>query len=103
MLFPYSALTFNSHRIHYDRPYATQVEGYPDLVVHGPLCATLPVEDVQRQCPGTRIASFEFVALSPLFAGAEFEIGGYCEGNTVHVWTQTPDGCLGMLGKAELA
>jgi 3-methylfumaryl-CoA hydratase len=103
LLFRYSALTFNSHRIHYDHPYVTKEEGYPDLVVHGPLCATLLVEEVQRQFPDSRIASFEFKAVSPLFANAEFGIGGCREGNTVHVWTTTPDGHLGMLAKAELA
>lgn len=103
LLFRYSALTFNSHRIHYDYPYVTQEEGYPDLIVHGPLCATLLVEEVQRQYPDARIASFEFKAVSPLFANAQFGIGGSREGNTVHVWTETPDGHLGMLAKAELA
>jgi 3-methylfumaryl-CoA hydratase len=103
LLFRYSALTFNSHRIHYDHPYVTKEEGYPDLVVHGPLCATLLVEEVQRQYPDSRIASFEFKAVSPLFANAKFGIGGCREGNTVHVWTTTPDGHLGMFAKAELA
>ncbi|RZT08230.1 3-methylfumaryl-CoA hydratase [Duganella sp. CF402] len=103
LLFRYSALTFNSHRIHYDHPYVVQEEGYPDLVVHGPLCATLLVEEVRRQYPDRRIAAFEFKALSPLFANAEFGIGGCLDGSTVHVWTETPDGCLGMLAKAELA
>jgi len=103
LLFRYSALTFNSHRIHYDYPYATQAEGYPDLVVHSPLCATLLMEEAQRQCPGRTIATFEFRALSPLFANRPFGIGGHIEGNTVHVWTQTPDGYLAMQAKAELA
>lgn len=103
LLFRYSALTFNSHRIHYDKPYAVHEEGYPDLVVHGPLCATLLIEEVQRQYPCKRIVSFEFKALSPLFANAEFRIGGCREGETVHVWTETPSGRLGMLAKAELA
>lgn len=103
LLFRYSALTFNSHRIHYDQPYAVNAEGYPGLVVHGPLCATLLVEEVQRQYPACRIAAFEFKAFSPLFANAEFGIGGRIDGKTVHVWTETPDGRLGMLAKAELA
>jgi 3-methylfumaryl-CoA hydratase len=102
LLFRYSALTFNSHRIHYDKPYAVNEEGYPDLVVHGPLCATLLIEEVQRQYPGSRIVSFEFKALAPLFANTEFGIGGCREGNTVHVWTETPEGAAGMLAKAEL-
>src|SRR5689334_15425119 len=52
LMFRYSALTFNGHRIHYDKPYATQVEGYPNLVVHGPLIATLLMDLLRRQCPG---------------------------------------------------
>ncbi len=103
LLFRYSALTFNSHRIHYDKAYVVNEEGYPDLVVHGPLCATLLVEEVQRQYPGSRIASFDFKALSPLFANTPFGIGGCREGNTVHAWTETPQGHLGMLARAELA
>jgi 3-methylfumaryl-CoA hydratase len=51
LLFRYSALTFNGHRIHYDRRYVTEVEGYPGLVVHGPLIATLLLDLLRRQCP----------------------------------------------------
>jgi len=102
LLFRYSALTFNSHRIHYDYPYATVEEGYPDLVVHGPLVATLLIEEVQQRFPGRSIGAFEFKALSPLFANAPFDIAGCIEGNTVHVWSQTPQGGLAMLAKAEL-
>jgi 3-methylfumaryl-CoA hydratase len=102
LLFRYSALTFNSHRIHYDYPYVTQEEGYPDLVVHGPLVATLLIEEVQRRFAGRRIGAFEFKAVSPLFANADFDIAGRIEGNTVHVWSQTPQGGLAMLAKADL-
>ncbi|EJN07623.1 MaoC family dehydratase N-terminal domain-containing protein [Herbaspirillum sp. YR522] len=102
LLFRYSALTFNSHRIHYDYPYATVEEGYPDLVVHGPLVATLLVEEVQQRFPGRGIGAFEFKALSPLFANTAFDIAGCIEGNTVHVWSQTPQGGLAMLARAEL-
>lgn len=70
LLFRYSALTFNSHRIHYDLPYATQVEGYPGLVVHGPLTATLLAHLAEHQI-GARLTSFSFRATAPTFAGTE--------------------------------
>lgn len=79
-LFRYSALTFNSHRIHYDRPYATEVEGYPGLVVHGPLSATYIVDAFLREHPGAELTSFEFSARAPLFAGELLHIVGRTEG-----------------------
>jgi len=68
MLFRYSALTFNGHRIHYDHPYVTQGEGYPGLVVHGPLIAMLLVDLVRRELPHATLQSFAFRALRPTFA-----------------------------------
>jgi 3-methylfumaryl-CoA hydratase len=68
LLFRFSAITFNSHRIHYDAPYARDVEGYPDLVVHGPLTAVTAGGFVE-QCTGRRLASFEFKATAPMFVG----------------------------------
>ena len=65
LLFRYSALTFNGHRIHYDRPYVTQVEGYPGLVVQGPLIATLLMDLLRRHLPGAQVASFRFKAVRP--------------------------------------
>jgi 3-methylfumaryl-CoA hydratase len=70
LLFRYSALTFNSHRIHYDRRYATTVEGYPGLVVHGPLMATLLV-DLLRQHDARPLQSFSFKVLKPVFECAD--------------------------------
>lgn len=70
MLFRYSALTFNSHRIHYDRPYTMAEEGYPGLVVHGPLTATLLLDLCRRESPREKIAEFRFRALVPLFDNA---------------------------------
>src|SRR6202007_3021558 len=67
LLFRYSALTFNGHRIHYDYPYVTQVEGYPGLVVHGPLIATLLADLVERQMPGRTMTSFSFRAVGPTY------------------------------------
>ena len=71
LLFRYSALTYNSHRIHYDAPYATGVEGYSGLVVHGPLLATLLLDLLQRHHTGGAITRFRFRAYRPLFAGEE--------------------------------
>jgi 3-methylfumaryl-CoA hydratase len=68
LLFRFSALTFNAHRIHYDHPYATQVEGYEGLVVHGPLMAVLMLDLVDRVRPGAFVSSFDFKAVNPAFA-----------------------------------
>lgn len=76
LLFRYSALTFNTHRIHYDRRYATDVEGYAGLVVHGPLIATLLLDLVQSQRAGDRIARFSFKALRPTFDISDFDVCG---------------------------
>ena len=65
-LFRYSAITFNAHRIHYDRPYATEIEGYPGLVVHGPFLATLLIHHFKQHCDST-IKKFEFRAIQPVF------------------------------------
>ena len=72
-LFRFSALTFNGHRIHYDHPYATGEEGYPDLVVHGPLLALLLLGAGAARAPAG-VESFEYRALAPLFRGEEFEL-----------------------------
>src|SRR6185503_2929778 len=76
LLFRYSALTFNSHRIHYDRRYATDVEGYPGLVVHGPLIATLLVDLLRHALPAANIVTFAFRAVTPLFDTAPFMVCG---------------------------
>ena len=70
LLFRYSALTFNSHRIHYDRRYATTVEGYPGLVVHGPLMATLLVDLLHRH-DARALQGFSFKVLKPVFECAD--------------------------------
>lgn len=97
LLFRYSALTFNSHRIHYDRRYVTEVEGYPGLVVHGPLLATLLVDLVRRQRPEARLRRFEFRARKPLFDVAPFDVCGRPEDDgRVSLWAQGPDTALAM-------
>ena len=76
LLFRYSALTFNSHRIHYDRRYAVDVEGYAGLVVHGPLIATLLLDLLQSHVTAERIARFQFRAMRPTFDTSDFAVCG---------------------------
>lgn len=104
LLFRYSALTFNGHRIHYDRPYAINEEGYPGLVVHGPLIATLLMEELRRMYPEKSINSFEFKAVSPLFDTDPFEVSGRLEddGHTVRLWASGPGGQLAMQASAQI-
>ncbi|WP_031356766.1 FAS1-like dehydratase domain-containing protein [Caballeronia sordidicola] len=96
LLFRYSADTFNGHRIHYDRTYAHEQEGYPALVVHGPLTATLLIDLVRRNIPGKSIASFSFKAVNPLFDHAPFHINAaHAPGSTeVKLWAANSDGVL---------
>ena len=98
LLFRYSALTFNGHRIHYDRKYATEVEGYPGLVVHGPLIATLLMDLLRRQQPGARVAHFEFKAVRPTFDLHPFSVHGQpsADGKSVHLWSRDHAGWLTM-------
>lgn len=69
LLFRFSALTANAHRIHYDTPYVREVEGYPDLVVHGPLLALLMLELIRRNAPGRQLRTASYRLRSPVFAG----------------------------------
>ncbi len=103
LLFRYSALTFNGHRIHYDRRYATEVEGYPGLVVHGPLIATLLLDLVRRELPGARLASFRFRALRPTFDGRPMRVNGRLDGASLRLWAQDHEGWLTMDALAMLA
>ena len=98
LLFRYSALTFNSHRIHYDRRYVTEVEGYPGLVVHGPLIATLLLDLLRHQLPEADVERFEFRALRPLFDLHPFFVCGepQPDGRTFRLWARDHDGCLAM-------
>ena len=104
LLFRYSALTFNGHRIHYDRRYVTEVEGYPGLVVHGPLIATLLLDLLRRYRPDASIARFSFRASSPLFDTAPFTVCGRPadDGGTVSLWAANADGGLAMDATATL-
>jgi 3-methylfumaryl-CoA hydratase len=102
LLFRYSALTFNSHRIHYDRDYARDVEGYGDLVVQGPLTATLMLDTLESECPGTQLRSFEFRGLRPLLAGEVMSLQGRRDGATVQLWALDARGNLALQAQAEL-
>jgi 3-methylfumaryl-CoA hydratase len=102
MLFRYSALTFNGHRIHYDRRYVTGVEGYPGLIVHGPLIATLLVDLLRREAPTARVKRFEFKAVRPTFDGNPMRVNGRREGNTVALWANDHEGWLTMKASAEI-
>jgi 3-methylfumaryl-CoA hydratase len=103
LLMRYSALTFNGHRIHYDRPYVMQEEGYPGLVVHGPLVATLLMETLRREHPDKTVRSFEFKAVGPLFDTAPFTVNGKLEGGTARLWARGPEGQLAIQASAEVA
>ena len=85
LLFRFSALTYNGHRIHYDRPYATQVEGYPDLVVHGPLLALLALELPRIHAPGRTVRSFDYRLVRPAFVPATMVSEARPEGATVEL------------------
>ena len=106
LLFRYSALTFNGHRIHYDRSYVTEEEGYPGLVVHGPLIATLLVDLVRRNTD-RKMQSFEFKALRPTFECADSRILRVSgepqqDGNTIALSAQDHEGWLTMQASAVL-
>jgi len=102
LLFRYSALTFNGHRIHYDRSYVTEVEGYPGLIVHGPLIATLLVDLLRRQRPEAVVRRFGFIARSPLFDGHAFDVCGRFDGErSVVLWARNHQGALAMQASAE--
>ncbi|MEC9433547.1 MAG: acyl-CoA dehydrogenase [Pseudomonadota bacterium] len=101
LLFRYSALTFNGHRIHYDLPYATQEEGYPERVVHGPLMAQL-LADLLRDETGRWPARFDYRAVSPIFCGQTFRLCGRTFGDQAELWVLNPDGRLALEAKAKL-
>lgn len=96
LLFRYSALTFNGHRIHYDRRYTTEVEGYPGLVVHGPLIATLLLDLLRRKLPQAQVTKFTFRAVSPLYDIAPFSVCGSPDGAEVRLWAKNSGGGLAM-------
>lgn len=102
LLFRYSALTYNGHRIHYDRDYAIHEEFYPALVVQAPLQATLLHELVSEKLPNARIKRFGFRAQRPIFDIHEMMICGLRDGNKLQLWTETHDGFVAMRADVEL-
>jgi len=106
LLFRYSALTFNGHRIHYDRRYVTEVEGYLGLVVHGPLIATLLLDLLRREMPHAELARFSFRAVRPSFDLHPLRVCGALaepsDGKTVHLWAQDEAGWVTMDATATL-
>jgi 3-methylfumaryl-CoA hydratase len=101
LLFRFSALTFNGHRIHYDQPYVTGTEGYPGLIVHGPLMGMLQIELARRSNAGKVVRSFEFRALSPVFGGATLRVQARREQDgSVTTWVADSNGGLAQQGKA---
>ena len=104
LLFRYSALTFNGHRIHYDRRYVNEVEGYPGLIVHGPLIATLLMDLLRRHLPQAEVASFRFKAVRPTFDLHPFKVNGtpQPDGKAVRLWAQDHEGWLTMDAVATL-
>jgi 3-methylfumaryl-CoA hydratase len=103
LLFRFSALTFNSHRIHYDRRWAMEVEGYPGLVVHGPLTSTLLIDFARDENPGRVFVSYSTQARAPLFDTASFELYGRptADGQGCELWAVTPEGTVAMSAQAE--
>jgi 3-methylfumaryl-CoA hydratase len=99
-LFRYSAVTFNGHRIHYDRQYVTEIENYPGLVVHGPLQATLLVE-FAASIRGKAAKVFSFRALNPLFDGQQFALNAVEGERGLDLWISGPEGVITMSAKAE--
>jgi 3-methylfumaryl-CoA hydratase len=97
LLFRFSALTFNGHRIHYDRKYATEVEQYPGLVVHGPLQALLLMESAKKHNPGKKPATFNFKAVRPIFDFDKLHIGAKSNPDGSHaIYTANTDSNIGM-------
>lgn len=105
LLFRYSALTFNGHRIHYDHPYVTGIEHYDGLIVHGPLIATLLLDLVRREKPQARVAEFSFRAKRPLFDTAPFTLRGWPagDGKSVRLMAVGPTGAPAVEASAVLA
>jgi len=96
LLFRFSALTYNAHRIHYDRDYAMKTEGYPGLVVHGPFVALSLLEAARKRAPGRTIARFAFRSAAPLFDTSPFLACGRFEENGATLWAESEAHGLAM-------
>ncbi len=102
LLFRYSALTFNSHRIHYDQPYATSVEGYSGLVVHGPLIASMLLDLAAHELGQNALTQFSMRAVSPAFTGEPLHLVGSVDGSVVSLAAFANDGRTIMSAEAEI-
>lgn len=105
LLFRFSALTFNGHRIHYDLDYVRDVEGYPGLIVHGPLQAMLTLELLRQERPDVRVKRFGFRGLAPLFHQDTVTVGGRDDPDNaarVMLWTGDDAGGQAMTAWAEI-
>jgi 3-methylfumaryl-CoA hydratase len=100
LLFRYSALTFNGHRIHYDRDYVTKVEGYPGLIFHGPLQAAFIVELAAKLHGGVPPAKFVYRGVQPLFEGSEFSVNANDNAGSMELWIANAEGQPTMKGTA---
>ena len=100
LLFRYSALTFNGHRIHYDRDHVTKVEGYPGLIFHGPLQAAFIVELAAKLRGGRPPKKFVYRGLQPLFEGGEFSVNANATESGMELWTANSSGQPTMKGTA---
>ena len=100
LLFRYSALTFNGHRIHYDRDYVTKVEGYPGLVFHGPLQAAFIVELAAKLRGGEPPKQFSYRGVQPLFEGSDFSVNANDNSDAMELWTANSQGQPAMKGTA---
>jgi len=102
LLFRYSALTFNPHRIHYDQRYSTEVEGYPALVVQGPLLATLLAEALANRLPAASIRTITFRAASAIFVDERFALAGRNDAHRAVAWAAKGDNRVAMTAEAEI-
>jgi len=104
-LFRFSALTFNSHRIHYDLPYTQEVEGYPRLIVHGQFAAIKMLNACLQALPGRQVCEFTFRALSPLFEGQDIRLSGRVSDapNVADLWAADKEGHIGLTGSVVFA
>ncbi|HLZ03139.1 MAG TPA: protein dehydratase, partial [Bradyrhizobium sp.] len=100
LLFRYSALTFNGHRIHYDRDYVTKVEGYPGLIFHGPLQAAFIVELAAKLHNGQPPKKLSYRGVQPLFEGSEFSVNANDKDGGLELWTANAEGQPTMKGTA---
>jgi 3-methylfumaryl-CoA hydratase len=100
-LFRYSALTFNSHRIHYDRPYSIEHEGYPSLVIHAPLLATLLLQTFKEENPKKHITHYEFKAVNPAFDFDEILFCGNIHNDNGELWIEKSNGQICMKAKVK--